>query len=520
MRDHRPWAAALTLLAVLVTGACSTPQAPPLRPAASDAHPDPAPTEKPPSAELQPYYHQRLEWDECGDGYQCAKLQVPLDYDKPDGERIQLSVNRLRAGNMAQRIGAILLNPGGPGGSGIAYARAATSVLSTKIRDRFDVVGFDPRGVGDSSPVRCLSTERLDAYLATDNTPDSADETKELEKSAREFADGCQAGAGRLLPHVGTVNAARDIDVLRSALGEPKLTYLGKSYGTYLGAVYADLFPKRVRALVLDGAVDPALDPVDLNLSQAKGFEVAMRAFVQDCFQQRPDCPFKARTVNGALDELAELLRRTDREPLRNSANDGRQITEAWASLGVITPLYDRRSWPALRQALSTAFKGEGTALLRMADILVDRRQDGTYSNQAEANMAINCVDGKFPQSTDAFTEAAERAAKDAPRFGESVMWGSLPCAFWPARATPAPDPLEAKGAPPILVVGTERDPATPYRWAKALAATLSSGVLLGFDGDGHTAYMTGSPCIDGHVDTYLLTAKPPPPNTRCPAII
>ncbi|GLW13173.1 proteinase [Microtetraspora sp. NBRC 13810] len=469
----------------------------------------------PPSDGLAAYYAQKLDWSGCGDGFDCAKLSVPLDYARPGGERIKISVIRLAA--TGDRIGSILINPGGPGGSGIGYARAARSVLSADVRARFDTVGFDPRGVGESAPVRCLSKAQLDGYLSLDSTPDSPAEVTALEEGSRRFATGCDTESAKLLPHVGTVDAARDMDILRAALGDARLTYLGKSYGTFLGAVYADLFPANVRALVLDGAVDPSLGPLDLNETQSEGFEVAMRAFLEDCFGDAA-CPFRSRDVEGALNELNTLFRRADLTPLRNTTGDGRQVTESWTITGVLTPLYDRRSWPALRQALGEAFKGDGTSLLRMADLLLDRRPDG-YSNQTEANMAINCIDYTYPRTVDAYATAAEKAAQESPRFGAPVMWGFLPCAYWPARTTRTTEPLDAKGAPPILVVGTKRDPATPYAWAEALAGELSSGVLLGFDGDGHTAYLTGSSCIDKAVDTYLITLTPPADDTQCPKI-
>lgn len=475
------------------------------------------PSSESPPPGLEAYYTQRLEWSDCGGGFECTRLTVPLDYDKPDGERIDLSVIRLPA--TGDRIGSLLLNPGGPGGSGIEYARAARSVLTERVRERFDTIGFDPRGVGESSPVRCLPAERLDRYLSLDGSPDTDAETGMLRQSAEEFARGCEALSADLLPHVGTADAARDMDVLRAVLGDEKLTYLGKSYGTFLGAMYADLFPTKVRALVLDGAVDPSLSPIELSQTQAEGFEVAMRAFIEDCFDDAA-CPFESRDVEGALREVEGLLARADRTPLRNTRGDGRQVTESWATLGILTPLYDHRSWPLLRLALGQALRGDGTTLMRMADILMDRREDGTYSNQTEANMAINCVDYTHPRKVNTYAKAAERAAVKAPRFGEYVMWGSLPCAFWPAEPSRSPkEPLDAPGAPPILVIGTDRDPATPYRWAKSLADELSSGVLLSYNGDGHTAYLTGSRCVDRVVDTYLISLKPPHDPSRCPKI-
>ncbi|MDR8408287.1 alpha/beta hydrolase [Nonomuraea sp. 3-1Str] len=451
-----------------------------------------------------------LAWSGCGDGFQCAKLAVPLDHADPGGERIRISVIRLPA--TGDRIGSLVLNPGGPGGSGVDYARAAQSVVSADVRARFDIVGFDPRGVGASAPIECLDDDRLDAFLALDATPDDAAEEAALERGSREFAEGCRAGAGKLLQHVGTVDAARDMEALREALGDEKLTYLGKSYGTFLGAVYADLFPGRVRALVLDGAVDPALSRFRFNTDQAAGFEGAFRAYVDDCLS-RGDCPFRSRDADGALDELTALLRRTDRRPLPGG---DREVTETLALLGALTPLYNRGSWPTLTETLTQAMKGDGTMLLQNADLLLGRGPDG-YSNQTEANMAVNCIDGAYPKDVASYAKAAAGLARTAPRFGPYIAWSSLPCAYWPARPTFQNHPLVAKGAPPILVVGTERDPATPYAWARSLAGELQSGVLLTYEGDGHTAYFSGDTCVDTAVDRYLITGAPPKDGTTCP---
>ncbi len=455
-----------------------------------------------------------LTWTGCGGGFECAKLGVPLDHGKPDGEQIEISVIRLPA--TGDRIGSILINPGGPGASGIEYARNARSVLSDAVRARFDVVGFDPRGVGESSPVRCLSSSELDAFNTLDSSPDSPDEITALEEGARRYAAGCQTRSGKLLPHVGTADAARDMDLLRAALGDERLTYLGKSYGTQLGAVYADLFPKRVRALVLDGAVDPALSPLEMNATQARGFEVALDAFLEDCLTAA-GCPFQG-SVKAARGQIADLLRRADQHPLANRTGDQRQVSESWTVLGMVTPLYDRQAWPILRRALGEALKGDGTTLLRMADVLIDRHRDGGYSNQSEANSAVNCVDAAFPTTSSAFAAAARDSLHDAPLFGPYIMWGALPCAYWPVKAAPR-QKIDAPGAAPIMVVGTERDPATPYEWAKALAGELSSGVLVDFDGDGHTAYRTGSACVDRLVDDYLIKLAVPKNGVHCPKI-
>ncbi|WP_214411595.1 alpha/beta hydrolase [Sphaerisporangium fuscum] len=471
-----------------------------------------------PSAALAPYYTQKIKWAPCKQDFQCGKLDVPLDYADPEGERIQISLIKLPASGK-DRVGSIILNPGGPGGSGIGYAQAAKSVLTPAVLSKFDTVGFDPRGVGESAPVRCLTGAELDKFIGLDGTPDNPAEISALAKGAKHFAEGCEAKSAKLLPHVGTADAARDMDVLRAALGDQGVTYLGKSYGTYLGAVYADLFPKKIRAMVLDGAIDPAISPVPaVNAAQAHGFEVALRSFIEDCLKQTT-CPFSTKNTDSALNQVTSLLKATDQHPLRNDTGDGRQIDESWTTLGIVTALYDKRSWPVLRSALGQAFRGDGTTLLKLADILVDRKPDGSYSNQTEANMAINCIDHPYPHKLSAYEQAAEKAQKESPRFGAYVMWGSLPCEYWPIQPNVTDKPLRAAGAPPILVVGTQRDPATPYEWAKNLASELSSGVLLSYDGDGHTAYRTGSTCVDEAVDRYLIDRTPPKNPTSCPKI-
>ncbi|MEU0571316.1 alpha/beta hydrolase [Nonomuraea sp. NPDC005983] len=464
---------------------------------------------------LTSFYNQRPAWSDCGGGFQCAKLKVPLDYAKPAGERIELALIRLPA--TGQRIGSIVLNPGGPGGSGIDYAKQAKTQVSADVRARFDVVGFDPRGVGKSTPVRCLTGPQTDAYVALDPTPDSAAETKKLQEASRAYAKGCQARSGKLLAHVGTADAARDMDVMRAALGDKKLTYLGKSYGTYLGATYADLFPSKVRALVLDGALDPTLTMAQINSHQSRGFEVAFTAFLRDCFEQK-DCPFPTHEVGASFAKLDALFKRADSTPLRNSRDD-RKLTEALAVTGTLMPLYQRDAWPYLRRALTAAFKGDGTILLAFADLYYGREADGSYSNENDANTAINCRDHAYPGTAAGYARMTRKSVSLAPHFGPYVSGGPTPCLYWPVKSLASVKPLRAKGAAPIVVVGTTRDPATPYKWAQAMASQLSSGVLLSFDGDGHTAYRSGSSCVDEAIDHYLIDGVPPKNGTTCPKI-
>ncbi|TYB49952.1 alpha/beta hydrolase [Actinomadura chibensis] len=465
-------------------------------------------------AGLGSFYAQKPSWKSCGNGFECATVQVPLDYAKPTGEKVGLSVIRLPAEDKANRIGSLLTNPGGPGGTGVGFVREAAPAFGNDLRRRFDIVGFDPRGVAASDPVRCNTGPQLDRFFATDVSPDNRNETKALAGEGKEFADNCKARAAAELPHVGTVNAARDMDVIRAALGDTKLTYYGASYGTYLGAYYAEQFPKNVRALVLDGAVDPTLSSTEMLVEQAKGFETALRAFAQDCVKTG-FCRFGG-TVDAVLATVSSLLTKADKTPLKNT-KDSRKVTESLAVMGIARALYVKEYWPVLRQALTKATQeSDGTMLLALADEMVERKSDGSYSNQTDANMAINCVDKPNPPDVTTYGKSAAEAQKVAPRFGSFVVWGGLPCVYWPVQTKQEPKPIAAKGAAPIVVIGTIRDPATPYKWAQNLAGQLSSGVLLTFDGDGHTAYLQGNRCITEATNKYLLDADPPKDGTTC----
>lgn len=434
-----------------------------------------------PPGKLNTFYSQRLTWTDCGNGYQCSKMAVPLDYAQPDADKIKISMIRLPA--TGKKLGSIVLNFGGPGASGVESLRQSHGTVDAAVRQHFDVVSFDPRGVGGSSPVRCMGTLDLDAYLAIDPTPNNRKEEKQAERWDRTFAKNCLVHSGKkLLAHVGTVDAARDMDVMRAALGDTGLTYLGFSYGTYLGSMYADMFPKNVRAMVLDGAEDPSQDMESFSADQDRGFQVAKESFLRNCFKEK-NCPFRSRTVKGALKELDKLYSRADKAPLRNT-RDARQVNEAIVRSAVDFSMYQTSSWPLLRKALVDAFKGDGTKLLQLNDVGNGRRSDGTYDNDFEALMAINCVD--HPED---------------------------PCPYWPVKGTHYPKKVRAAGSPPIVVVGTTRDPATPYKLAQALAKQLEHGVLLTNDADGHTAY-GGNKCLDSQIDGYLITAKTPQQNT------
>jgi pimeloyl-ACP methyl ester carboxylesterase len=465
-------------------------------------------------SDLDRFYDQEPDWRDCRQRFECATVEVPLDYADPGGEVIELAVNRLPASEQDDRIGSLLLNPGGPGSSGLDYARSADRVVSADLRRRFDVVGFDPRGVGESSPIDCLTDEQTDTLVAADGSPDSPAEVTRLADLSRQLGQRCAQRSPDLVEHVGTRDAARDLDVLRAVLGDERLSYLGKSYGTYLGATYAGLFPDRVGVMVLDGALDPSTTSTEIAQEQAVGFEQALAAFVSDCLGLA-DCPLSGDLERG-LTQVDRLLARIDREPL--TGQDGRPVTEGLAVLGLAAALYDEGSgWPVLRLALTQARRGDGQTLLALADFYLDRRPDGTYAtNSNEAIYAVNCLDRPAGGGVEEAQDDADLFARAAPRFGRYLAWSGLPCATWPAPPQGDPERIEAAGAAPILVVGTTRDPATPYQWAESLARQLESGRLLTFDGDGHTAYRRGSDCIDAAVDRYLLGGGLPAEGTTC----
>lgn len=469
-----------------------------------------------PTVSLDRFYSQKLSWSECEGGAQCADLQVPVDYAKPNGQTIKIKV--LKRGATGKKIGSLVVNPGGPGGSGVDYANAADLIVGEPVRRAYDIVGFDPRGVQRSAPVTCLSNAAMDKNLGGDPTPDDAAEQKAFMSGSKSFGAACQAKAGNLIGHVSTVEAAKDMDVLRSALGEGKLDYLGKSYGTFLGTTYADLFPSKVGRFVLDGVVPPDLSTSQVNKGQAEGFERATRAYVKDCVEQGT-CPLGSDEEAG-MKKLRDFLKQVDSKPLP-VANDTRvkQLTEGWASMGIAQAMYAKQLWPDLTKALQQAFAGNGDGLMELANSYASRDSEGNYSgNIMQVISAVNCLDRGGSADPKVYAKDAAEFAKVAPTWGPMLAWGSATCGTWPIKATGQAKKITAKGAGPILVVGTTRDPATPYEWSVRLNDMLSDSRLISYDGDGHTAYASaGSSCVDDLVNTYLLRGTvPQAKDTKC----
>lgn len=399
--------------------------------------------------ELTKYYGQKIDWRGCDvPGFQCATLRAPLDYDKPDGAEIELAVARKKATGPGKRLGSLQVNPGGPGGSAIDYLHGYAGIgYPAPVRARYDMVAIDPRGVARSEPVECLTGEEMDAYTQVDQTPDDAAETARLAASFRKLAEGCGKRAAETLPHVSTVEAARDMDIFRSALGDPKLAYVGASYGTFLGATYAELFPTRVGRLVLDGAMDPSLPAVEMNRDQTAGFDTAFTAFAEDCVTH-PDCPLGTVSADDASARMRSFFDTLDTAPV--PAGDPRELGESLATFGVINAMYDESGWPGLRESLSSAMEGDGSGLLALADSYYEREDDGSYTNLMYANAAVNCLDLPPAFTTPAEVERAVPSFEEAsPVFGRTLAWASLNCAYWPTEPTGTPHRIEAKGAPP-----------------------------------------------------------------------
>jgi pimeloyl-ACP methyl ester carboxylesterase len=485
-------------MSVLVISSC-TRNGPTAR-----ATPRPTPTPTPAAGQIA--------WTDCGGGFVCGTLQVPLDYAHPTAGTIGIALNRKPATDPTHRIGSLLINPGGPGASGIDWIAGSAPAFSVLNR-RFDLIGFDPRGVGRSAPVRCLDGPGEDAFFALDGVLDDPQEKQAAIQADIAFVAGCAQLSGRVLPFVDTVSAAKDMDLIRMALGDTTLTYLGFSYGTYLGQTYAHLFPTHVRALVLDAALDPSLSADDLNITQAAGFEQNLQAFLADCNSRKTASPPCAYAQSGdPASKLNALMQRLDASPLPVG---NRLLTRALAETGVSYDLYSQSSWSGLDQGLTQADQGHGNLLLSYADSYLGRNGNGTYSNEIDANYAVNCLDHPAPTAVSAYDDLGPTYVQASPFFGPSFQYSNLPCAYWPVKPTGHPGPLTADGAPPILIVGGTNDPATPYAWAVAAHNQLAGSVLLTRKGNGHTSYYV-SLCATVAEINYLNFLQLPADGTVC----
>jgi pimeloyl-ACP methyl ester carboxylesterase len=442
--------------------------------------------------------------------FDCAQISVPLDYADPSGKQISLVLLRVHDANDTSPTGSLLVNPGGPGGSGVNLALGLLKKLPASIMAHFDIVGFDPRGVGLSTPIDCLSDaqEQLLTYASPDVlTSDGFDEAKGLAKT---FADDCNQKYGAALADYNTVQTARDMDQIRQAVGDDKLNYLGFSYGTELGAQYIHLFPQQVRVAVLDGAVDPLYGPVESTAKQLQGFEDAFDQFAQWCTAHEP-----CRSIGDPRHAVQSIVEAARQKPLA-AAGAGRPVSVNLALTGVAEAMYSRSDWPALGRALKGALAGDGKGLLDLADQYY-QRFDGHYTNLYDAFNTISCNDSPPGPSDATIRSLAQRWNKKDPMFGPNFAGGFFICQQWQPHRTIPPLPTAPNAAHTVLVVGNLHDPATPYQGAKDLTKTLGNARLLSWNGEGHTSYLEGSSCIDNYVDAYLLQGKLPPPDTTCP---
>ncbi|WP_417561855.1 alpha/beta hydrolase [Microbacterium sp.] len=466
------------------------------------------------AAELMPFYGQKVDWKSCNGQFDCATITAPLNWDDPGAGSVDLAIIRHRATD-GKALGSLLVNPGGPGASGLELVRDSLQfAVGSQLEKSYDVIGFDPRGVGESTAVKCYDAKQMDAFLfdipaAARNTPAWRDE---MMASYKKFADACQANSGGILPDVNTVFAARDMDLMRAVLGDKKLNYLGYSYGTFLGATYAKLYPQKVGRFVLDGAIDPSVSGLDVSVTQAIGFESALKAYMASCLASR-GCPFAGSVADG-MNDLGTMLAKVDRRPIANS--DGRQLGADSLMTAIVAALYSQDSWPYLTQALAAVAKGDAGPAFQLADFYYNR-VDGQYQdNSYEAFNAYNCMD--YPDDATAAQKAAanlelkQKAPTIAPYW--SVDLDS--CDVWPVKATGVREQIHAPGAGPILVIGTTNDPATPYTWAQSLAKQLDSGILITRVGEGHTGFNKGNNCVDAAVNDYFVDGTVPDGDIRC----
>ncbi|CDR06715.1 alpha/beta hydrolase [Streptomyces iranensis] len=443
-----------------------------------------------------------------GGEWECATLHVPLDYRKPHGKTIGIAMIRAKATDRRHRIGSLIFNFGGPGGSGVATLPALAGSYK-QLRTRYDLVSFDPRGVGRSSGVRCLPDRQLDAYYAADSTPNDNAEVKSLVRRVKTYAAGCEKNSGTILPYVGTTNAARDMDLMRRVLGDKKMHYFGVSYGTELGGVYAHLYPKQVGRALFDGVVDPMQTPEQGALGQAKGFQRALDDYLKACTRtSASSCPTRNR--------IRTLLKRLDGRPVRGYG--GRRLTESLADGGIAQSLYSREYWQYLTQGIAAAQQGDGRILLALGDAMNGRAPDGRYSTLQAALTAITCADFKQRYTVPDIERKLPTFRKVSPVFGDMMAWGLTQCTDWPVRGAWTTPDVSAKGAAPILVVGNTGDPATPYEGAARMAKELGPGVgvQLTYKGEGHGAYDSGNACVRKTVNAYLLRGTVPPKGKVC----
>jgi pimeloyl-ACP methyl ester carboxylesterase len=476
-----------------------------------------APSEPPGAEDLSAFYEQEVRWQPCptDETSECATVDAPLDYNNPAGQRISVAIARIPATSDDPQ-GSILINPGGPGASGVGdYLSIMAMSLPAEVTEVFDVVGFDPRGVGETVPVSCLDDAEMTEYLDYYPTTFDAEGIREMREVAESFGEACLANTGEALGFVDSGSTARDMDLIRAAVGDEKLNYLGVSYGTYLGALYAERFPERVGRMVLDAAVDPTAEQGDEEVTQLAGFENAMRSFVAACLDSDL-CPLSG-TVDEGMAAIHDFIAERQDSPLPTVY--GRQLTLQMALMAVLVAMYEDAAWPMLMLALASGMEsGDGTALMELADLYFDRDSEtGEYTtNMFDAFLAISCLDSPVDARISVMEQRMEQMRQVAPTLADFSAYGAIGCAEWPFPAVMEPHQVSADGADPIVVIGTTGDPATPFENAEVLAGGFSSGVLVTFEGEGHGAVGRSNECVNDMLNDYYIKGQAPPPNLTC----
>jgi pimeloyl-ACP methyl ester carboxylesterase len=458
---------------------------------------------------LSGYYAQEINWQSCNEDFQCATLAVPINYNKLSTGTFEIALLKYEA-RISKKIGSLIVNPGGPGGSGVDYAYAAEYIFSPAILDRYDIVGFDPRGVSRSAPIRCLNDKELDANNNSDSKPDNEKEFQQILTDTKKYVEICK-DKNKHLTSYSTANVARDMDILREAVGDKQLNYMGKSYGTYLGTLYAYFFPEKVGRVVLDGAVDPTISNFQQTLTQAVGFDQAFSSFAKDC-TRRKNCSLP-KGKEAAIAEMQKLFAQAAKKSLPTNSST-RTLSETMIVLGTASAMYDSATgWPKLRKAIAQAQKGFGDQFLELADEYTGRQTDGSYpNNEFDSGAVIDCLDVDEPRTVAQIKRDAEVFTEKAPLFGPYLAYGGLTCKYFGQSQEVNIAPLKTTN--PIVVIGTSGDPATPYAWAQGLNKLLTNSALVSLTGEGHTGQGQGNACIDDQIDDFYLTGKAPTTST------
>jgi len=438
---------------------------------------------------LKEFQNQELKWQNCYGNFECSTLLVPVDYDKITGDIFHLKVIKYKATNQRQKLGALIVNPGGPGASAFDYAYNAENIVSTNVRERYDIVGFDQRGVGQSDPIRCLTDKETDEMLAGPMITDTSENQRKIIENAKFFASKCNKAVGNKLTHLSTLESAKDMELLRLALNEPKLNYLGKSYGTYLGTLYVSLYPTKVGKMILDGAIDPSISIQEQNLTQAKGFELALDQFLSE------------NKISKVV--ILNLFKKLRIESL--STNSNRKLNDSLAILGVASALYDDvTGWPKLTHALNQALLGDGTFLLELSDEYSGRSQTGRYlSNENDISQIITCLDWSSQTEFTKMSPILQKFLDVAPIFGSYLSNSNTACKYLFPKRTKSH--FVFTDTELIMIIGTRFDPATPYEWAVSLSNLLPESVLVTFDSGGHMGQGRGNSCVENAFNMYIL---------------